>query len=231
MDELGLWMRARQWRQWLVLGLIVFLVGPVLMAAWIGLLVLGVVTGDHAAANALDIVVIVMLAVAFPLMHRGMYRWMWHVDRRRATGSLPIGSEPDYGSEPTEPVPRIAWPVSLRIRHAIFYLAAPLVLLALFLPYDKQVQIGHFIARHSAGRSSAGSLAGILFGYLPMGALVGIIMLLTYRQMRRRDAGLLAAPQQLVLIAELNWLFAYAAAFPAALLIGRMAGGAIVAFL
>jgi hypothetical protein len=119
----------------------------------------------------------------------------------------------------------------LRLRHAVIYIAAVLTLLYAFAPYDHQLAIARFVIAHSAGWSSAGSLSTLLFGYLPMGFLVMLATLLTWRQTRRRDAGLLDAGGKLLLEAEVSWLFSFAAAFTVTGFLSRWAGSMIVAYL
>jgi hypothetical protein len=233
LDRVGTWMRARKWRQWLVLSM-VWLVGVItVFAAWIGVAILRGSTDRDAGAVALNLVLVVFLAiVGLVAVHGGAYRWFWHVGRKRADGALRAGDpDPPYGSEPTEPPPRIDWPGPLRLRHALIYLVAIVTLLYAFAPYDNQLAIMRFVTAHSAGRSSGGSLSMLLFGYLPLGTLSLLAMLLTWRQMQRRDAGLLDARETLLLEAEVSWLFSFAAAFMVTAFLCRWGGSMIVAYL
>jgi hypothetical protein len=233
LDRVGTWMRARKWRQWLVLSLI-WLVGVItLFAAWISVAILRGSTERDAGAVALNLVIVFFLAiVGLIAMHRGLYRWFWHVDRKRAAGKLLPGDPgPPFGSEATAPPPRIDWPWTLRLRHAVIYVAGMLTLLYAFAPYDNQLAIVHFVIAHSAGPSSAGSLNTLLFGYLPMGVLAILAMLLTWRQTRRRDAGLLDTRGKLLLEAEVSWLFSFGAAFTVTAFLCRWGGSMIVAYL
>lgn len=233
LDRLGTWMRARRWRQWLVLSM-VWLVGVItVFATWIGVAILRGSTDRNAGAVALNQVLVVFLAtVGLVAVHGGTYRWFWHVYGKRAEGAVRAGDpDPPYGSEPTEPPPRIDWPWPLQLRHALIYLVAIVTLLYAFAPYDNQLAIIRFVTAHSAGRSSAGSLSMLLFGYLPLGILALIAMLLTSRQMRRRDAGLLDARETLLLKAEVSWLFSFAAAFMVTAFLCRWGGSMIVAYL
>lgn len=233
LDRFVIWMRARKWRQWLVLSM-VWLVGVItLFAAWIGVAILRGSTERNAGAVALNLVLVFFLAiVGLVAMHGGTYRWFWHVDRKRAEGALRAGDAyPPYGSEPSEPPPRIDWPRSLRLRHALIYFVAIVTLLYGFAPYDNQLAIIRFVTAHSAGRSSAGSLSMLLFGYLPLGVLATVAMLLTWRQMQRRNAGLLDARETLLLEAEVSWLFSFATAFTVTTFLCRWGGSMIVSFL
>lgn len=224
---------ARSWRQWLVLGGIALASWVILFAAWIGVAILRGATDRNAGAVALNLVLTCFIGtIGLIAMHRGLYRWFWHVNRKRAAGTVSPGNpEPVFGSEPTAPPPRIDWPWTLRLRHAVLYLVGILTLFYAFAPYENQLAILRFVTAHSAGRSSAGSLGALLFGYLPMVALVMLAMLLTWRQMRRRDAGLLRPRETLLLEAETSWLFSFAAAFAMAVFLCRWAGNMIVAYL
>jgi len=233
LDRLGQWMRASKLRLWLVLGLC-WLVGCILLfAAWIGVAILRGSTERDAAGVALNLVLVVFLAiVCLFVTHRAMYRWFWHVDRKRAAGKLrPGDADPAYASEPTQPPPRIAWPWALRLRHALIYLVGVTTLVYVFAPYDNQRAIVRFLIAHSAGPSSAGSLSELIFGYVPMAFLAALAMILTSRQMRRRDAGLLDAHEKLVLQAELSWLFSFAAAFTLTMFLCRWVGSMTLAYL
>ncbi|MEN3745529.1 hypothetical protein TPR58_00010 [Sphingomonas sp. HF-S3] len=225
--------RARNWRRWLVLGGIGLASWIILFAAWIGVAFLRGSTDRDAGAVALNLVLTCFIGtIGLIAMHRGLYRRFLHVDRRRAAGTVPSGeSGPAFGLEPNGPLPRIDWPWMLRLRHAVLYAVGILTLLYAFAPYQNQLAILRFVTAHSAGRSSAGSLGVLLFGYLPMVALGMLAMLLTWRQMRRRDAGLLRPDETLLLEAETSWLFSYAAAFAMAVFLCRWAGSMIMAYL
>jgi hypothetical protein len=233
LERLSRWMRARKWRQWLVLISVSLLSVMILFPAWFAVAFLLDSPERNAGAVALNLVLVFFLAiVGLAAMHRGMYRWFWHIDRKRAAGTLPFGDQgPPFGSEETAPPPCIHWPWTSRLRHAAIYVAGILTLLYAFAPYDHQLAIVRCVLAHSAGRSSAGSLNTLLFGYLPMVVLATLTLLLTWRQMRRRDAGLLDASGKLLLEAELSWLFSFGAAFTVTAFLCRWAGSMIIAYL
>jgi hypothetical protein len=223
-------MRARKWRYWLVAGIGGLGTWFILFAAWIGVAILRGSTERQAGALALNFVLIAFIAiVGLLVMHRATYRSFWHADRRRALDA----DDPtvSFGSNRTLPPPVVDWPLALRLRHILVYVVGIVTLLFTFAPYANQLAIVRFLTLHSAGRTSAGSLSTLLFGYLPMLSIAALAMLATYRQMRRRDAGLLDARQRFLLDAETNWLFSFGAAFGTTVLLCRMAGGMIVAHL
>lgn len=83
------WLRGPRWRRWLmIVGL--FLVGwTVLFGGWIGIALLRGSTERNAGAVAFNIVLVVFMAsVMFLLLQRGIYRWFWHIERRRGHGGV-----------------------------------------------------------------------------------------------------------------------------------------------
>jgi cytochrome bd-type quinol oxidase subunit 2 len=90
------------------------------------------------------------------------------------------------------------------LRHVLIYFVGILTLLYAFVPYDNQLAVARFITVYSAGLSSSGTMSMLLFGYLPMAVVVLLAISLTWRQLRRRDAGLLDARGKLILEAEMT---------------------------
>jgi hypothetical protein len=225
----------RPWQQVVAISLISMPLTAVLLLGWIGLsIALSRLPGEPVSADAaLNLMLVVLIAVVgLPLMQAGQYRWLWHTDRKRQTGQMQaMDPPPRYGSEPSAPPPVIAWPRPLRLRHAAMHVVGATVLIATFARYGNQHAIGHLLDRFSAGPASRGSLASLLFDYVPLAAFAALAILLTHRQMKKRDAGRLDARQSLLLDAELNWLFAFAAAFTIAGLLCRFAGSMIIAYL
>jgi hypothetical protein len=219
------------WLQAILLVLICMPLVALVLAAWIGLVLLlnrnpaNTVSAD-AALNLLLVVLIALIGL--PVMHRGQYRMFWAAQRKR--GSI-AGLAADTASAGTPPPPVIAWSLALRIRHAVMYLVAITLLIGTFAPYRHQAIIGHFLDRFSAGSASRGSLESLVFDYLPLVLFCAIAALLTYRQLQRRDAGQLDPDQALELDAELNWLFSFGAAFFIASFLCRWGGSMILAFL
>lgn len=171
--------RKRRW----IIGVLIWLgCMLVLFPAWIATAYFLGSTERNAAGVALNVVLTIFIAcVGLPIMHRGTYRWLWHIEQQRLAGTLPLDM-PAYGSEPTLPAPRIAWPLGMRIRHLLIHLSGSVALIYLFLPYANQVAIQRFIVQYSGGRSSAGALNAFVFAYLPLAVVLGLVMLLTWRQ-------------------------------------------------
>lgn len=231
-QQMPAWLRGPRWRRWLLIVML-FLVGwSALFGGWIGIALLRDSTDRNAGAVAFNIVLVVFMAtVMFLILQRGLYRWFWHIERRRGHGWFePGGKAMQFGATRTDTPPVIAWPWQLRLRHLGFLLLGMATLLFIFLPFENQLAIGGFLARHSAGRASAGSLSMLIFAWLPLLLLGGLSMLLLSRQMRHRDAGQLTAEGKLLLAAEVNWLFSFATAFAMTMLLCRLFGAMVVRY-
>lgn len=233
LDRLSAWMRVSQWRQWLVLYPLVMLITVVLQILWIAVAFALHSTDRDAGAVALNYVLVgVIVTAGLLVIHPSMYRWQWHIERKRRAGELPPdGATPAYGSEIAAPAPRIDWPWPYRLRHGLARLLTVAALLFFFMPYRNQTAIARFLSTHSAGRASAGSLAGLIFFYLPFCVMAVLIGALTWRQAKRRDAGLLSERESLLLEAETTWLFSFGAAVIIVIFLCHFAGGMITAFM
>ena len=230
--QMPVWLRGPRWRRWLLIVML-FLVGwSALFGGWIGIALLRDSTDRDAGAVAFNVVLVVFMAtVLFLILQRGLYRWFWHIERRRGRGRYePYDNAMQFGAMRTDAPPVIAWPWQLRLRHLGFQLIGMATLLFIFLPFGNQLAIGGFLARHSAGRASGGSLSMLIFAWLPLLLLSGLSVLLLSRQMRRRDAGQLNAEGRLLLAAEMNWLFSFATAFAMTMLLCRLFGAMVVRY-
>lgn len=96
-----------------------------------------------------------------------------------------------------------------------------------FMPYRHQVAMAHFMVEISSGSATRRQLTGLLFGYLPMILFALLALALTHRQQRRRDADLLDAREQILLRAEMNWLFSFGVALASVILFSQVFGDRI----
>lgn len=232
-DRLRIWQRGPKWRRWLVIAGM-FLGGwTLLFGGWIGVALLRGATDRDAGAVAFNIVLVFFMATCmFLALHRALYRQFWHQDRKRAAdGMHPVDTAFPSKTAWALPPPAVHWPWGLRLRHGVLRVIGMATLLHVFLPFGNQVAISGFLARHSAGWASAGSLATLLFAWVPLVLLLLLSMLLLSRQMRRRDAGLLDEEGKRLLQAETNWLFSFAAAFAMTVLLCCVFGAMVVRYL
>lgn len=219
------WMTAKPGRR-LVVAAVLFVVGmTVFFAAWFGLAVL---FGDRedGGARALNTVLAGFCAfVLLPVLHRGMLRGFWHYVREGEAGRTP--SSVQLGANVASPHGHVRWPWSLRLRHAALYVLGMALVLFVFPPLDNQRAFGSWVSRFSVSPAFAGQLNVLLFAWLPLLVLMAVCMLLLYRQVRRRDAGLLDEAGKRLLNAEMSWLFAFAGALAATMLVCRVAGSVV----
>lgn len=228
-DRLHGWMDGRSVRRTMII-VAVFVVGwALLFGGWIAVAMLRGSNESNAGAVALLYVVIPFLAVVLLfVIHRMSYRQFWHHDREYARGGWPNDKISAPRGKPFPPAPRIDWPLTLQLRHGLFYLLAIAGLLFGFMPYEHQIAIAHFMGEIGSGSATRRQLTGLLFGYLPMILFALLAVALVHRQQRRRDAGLLDVSERLLLRAEINWLFSFGVALGCTILFSQIFGNLII---
>lgn len=227
LDRLHRWMNGHRMRRAVVV-VAFFIVGwASLFGGWIAVAMLRGSTERNAGAAALLYVIIPFLSVVMLfVLQRMAYRRFWDDDRNRSLGK----STKDWALETNTapPAPLVDWPVTLRIRHTIFYALAISGLLFSFMPYQHQLAVLKFMVNISSGSATLRQLPGLLFGYLPMFFFALCAIMLTHRQQRRRDAGLLSIRERLLLRAEINWLMSFGVALASVILLSQLFGSMIV---
>lgn len=228
-DRLHAWMNGRPVRRMIVV-IVAFLVGwPLLFGGWIAVAMLRGSTESNASAVAFLYVIMPFLAVVlFLAIQRMSYRRFWYNDRERARGASPTDGFEAPGGGPFPPAPQIDWPLTLRLRHGLFYLLAMAGLIWSFLPYEHHVAIAHLMADTGHGSATRRQLTGLVFGYVPMMLFALLAIALTRRQYRRRDAGLLDERERSLLRAETNWLFSFGVALASVILFSQLFGNIII---
>ncbi|HAL23184.1 MAG TPA: hypothetical protein DCP40_10720 [Stenotrophomonas sp.] len=219
------WMTAKPGRRLLVAA-VLFVVGmTVFFAAWFGLAIL---FGDREDGGALALNTVLVGFCAFvllPVLHRGMLCGFWHHAREGEAGRTPGSFQ--LGANVASPHADVRWPWLLRLRHTVLYVLGMALVLFVFLPLDNQRAFASWVSRFSVSPAFAGQLNLLLFAWLPLLVLMALCMLLLYRQVRRRDAGLLDEADKRLLNAEMSWLFAFAGALAATMLVCRLAGAVV----
>ncbi|WP_313012745.1 hypothetical protein [Brevundimonas sp.] len=185
------------------------------------------------AEAALNLILVLLLATAgLPILHAAVYRWFWHIRRRREAGAYSRGEPiPAFGSEPTAPPPRAAKTTRQRLLYSALYVVGILSLLAAYAPIGHQEGLAAFLERFSAGRASFTSLATLIVIFLPMAISFALLAPLVERDSRRLNAGLADAAEVLRLQAKQEWLFSFATAFVMTGFLAFFAGNLILSFL
>ena len=185
------------------------------------------------AEAALNLILVLLLATAgLPILHAAVYRWFWHIRRRREAGAYSRGEPiPAFGSEPTAPPPRAAKTTRQRLLYTALYAIGILSLVAAYAPIGHQEGLAAFLDRFSAGRASFTSLATLIVIFLPMAISFAILAPLVERDSRRLNAGLADAAEILRLRAKQEWLFSFATAFVMTGFLAFFAGNLILSFL
>lgn len=230
-DRLWAWMEGRPLRR-AVVAVSAFLVGfTFLFASWIGVAMWRRSTEPNAAAVALLYVIVPFLAVVVLfVMQRMSYRLFWNLEQATRRGEwLPGDPVPAPGPRGTPPAPRVPWPWTVRVRHALLYASAIGGVLYGFMPYEHQVDLARLVWELGSGTATRRQLPVLLFGYLPLLAFGLLAVALTHRSRRRRDAGLLDAREQLILRGEVHWLSSFALALTMTILMAQFFGHLIIA--
>lgn len=200
--------------------LVLLVVAPMfvfaILALWIGILLhserlFGVQLSAEAVLNV--IIIVILAAIFLPIAHGGAYRWQWHLQRELGTGRARIGELPDYASERTARPPRVAGSWRTRVLYAGVYMVAIPLLIASFAPIDNQSLMQQVIARFSAGRASASSLAAIIFAWGPMLGFSGVLFAVLNQENEQLRANAIAPDDALKIRARHYWLLSFAVAF------------------
>ncbi|UOO88735.1 hypothetical protein LVJ82_14910 [Vitreoscilla massiliensis] len=202
----------------------VMLVSMLAVAVLLGLslwLLLYVNRDGHAVMSfeaVLNLIVVALLALMFPLIHHGQARWLWH------TQDMAPGQAPEWMSQKTAPLPKIVKPWPQRLLEAVLQLAAMLLLLWLFGPYATQQ---YLVDWTNAYQLSSGTylLCVMVLGSVPIGALALLVHGVLRVCARRCDTDSLRYRLWRV------WLWAYVLAFACCVYIILMLGMMMVRYL
>ena len=166
----------------------------------------------------LNLIVVALLALMFPLIQYGQARWLWH------TQDMAVGQQPTWMSQKTAPLPKMVKPWPQRLLEAVLQLVAMLLLLWLFGPYATQQ---YLVSWANAYQLSSGTylLCVIVVGSVPIGALALLVHAVLRVCARRGDTDSLRYRLWLV------WLWAYVLAFACCVYIILMLGLMMVRYL
>ena len=217
-----------------ILALSMVLTAVVLMG-WIGL-VYAVNTYTAIAITAeetLNLILVGLIAVVgLPILHAATHRWFWHIRRKQAAGDFLLGQEmPAFGSEPTQPPPRITWGARQIAVYGLLYLIGIISLIAAYAPLGHQEALTSFLWRFSAGRASFSSLVQLVIVFLPMVLSFTCLAPLFESDRKRLAAGGLSEQEALAIRGRQEWLSSFATAFVMAGFLAFISGNMILAHL
>ena len=168
--------------------------------------------------QVLNLILVAIIALMFPLIQYGQARWLWH------TRHVPSGQQPAWMSEKTAHLPKVAKPWQQRLLEVGMQIGAMLLLLWLFGTYANQQYLVGIANAHNI--SSELYLVGVMVaGVLPIALLAGLVKWL--RDAVARDWDKQGLRYQLWKI----WLWAYVVAFGFCMYIILMLGLMLVRYL
>lgn len=227
---------APQKGPWKIIGLVVlwFVLTLGTLLAWIGMTYW--LNQDPAHPVAADLVFNYLLVsllsfVGLPAFHRGFLRRSWHKEKRRIAGLPELkGDVLGPGMQRTEPLPKTRKSWQQWVLYAAFYIYGVVLLMTVFGPLSNQVWLIRFIARHSAGSASFGSLANLMI-FVPAGLMLLAMFFVLDRERKAIERGQLDPVETLRLRLKQEWLFSFVAALATAAFLCFFAGRMTAAYL
>ena len=118
--------------------------------------------------QVLNLILVTIIALMFPLIQYGQARWLWH------TRHVPAGQQPEWMSEKTAHLPKIAKPWQQRLLEVCMQIGAMLLLLWLFGAYaTQQFLVG--IANEFDISSGMYLVCVMVAGLVPIAALAALV--------------------------------------------------------
>jgi hypothetical protein len=195
---------------------------PLVIAAWIGLILLGERFELGLTANdVLSWLIAAVVALGlWPLAIRGSHRQLWHYRGRRP------GEKIRWGTEPTAPVPRVRWTVGEQFARVVILVLGAVALLALCGPQVTLALAGGLDLISAGVRSWWSALH--LVAFVLTFALALPVLWLSDRRLRGipRDD-----PEFARRSVVQNWYYAAALAWAMSVLLGFLFGFMILRYL
>ncbi|MDP5228184.1 MULTISPECIES: hypothetical protein [Arthrobacter] len=210
-------------RQILWLMLLVVTGVPLLLGAWIGLVLLGEDRGWGQSANQVFAweIAAMMALVLWPLAIRGSHRQFWHNRGRRPHEVA------EWGSEPTAPVPKVPLRPGQWIGRATVVVLGGAGILAVSGPQEVTLLILRALGVESIGPDSVWGALQLVTVLLLMGLLLPV-MALTERSVRRHPKG---SQERFRLEVQQHWYLAAVTAWVISVAMGLMFSALILAYL
>jgi len=221
-------------KQILTIALLAGVGSAVLVTVWLASMFLLATHGSQIPAKVIFNVMmqIVTVLVLLPLVHIGLYRTFWRNEDRFAKGLPAIRGTYLDGNQPMPaPAPATHYTFGQKLLYVECYVFGIAVLLWIFIPLEHAAILSRFIARHSSGSATAGSLYEFLFAYLPMVVLLMPLMWLLNGERKAIIGGRYPAEETLRRKLKQNWLFSFAGALVSTGILCQFVSGAVLAFL
>jgi hypothetical protein len=201
-------------RPWMFIGMMAVLMVVVflMLMLWIGLTLW--LNQDPTRPVSADVIFNYMLVsllsfCGLPLFHRAILRHAWRRETRRLAG-LPLDPDdvPGRGLPAADPLPKTRKSWQQWALYIVFYLYGLGFLMVAFGPLSNQVWLMRFIARHSAGSASAGSLMNIIF-VVPTGIALLALLFVLDRERKAIERGSFDPVETLRLRLKHEWLASF----------------------
>ena len=161
--------------------------------------------------QVLNLILVTIIALMFPLIQYGQARWLWHTRR------VPAGQQPAWMSEKTAHLPKIAKPWQQRLLEVGLQVGAMLLLLWLFGAYATQQRLVG-IANEYDISSGTYLLCVLVLAAVPIAVLAWLVKMM--REMVARKWDKQGLRYQLWRV----WLWAYVLAFGLCVYLIQMMG-------
>ena len=168
--------------------------------------------------QVLNLILVTIIALMFPLIQYGQARWLWHTRR------VPAGQQPAWMSEKTAHLPKIAKPWQQRLLEVGLQVGAMLLLLWLFGAYATQQRLVG-IANEYDISSGTYLLCVLVLAAVPIAVLAWLVKMV--REMVASKWDKQGLRYQLWRV----WLWAYVLAFGLCVYLIQMMGVMIVRYL
>ena len=161
--------------------------------------------------QVLNLILVTIIALMFPLIQYGQARWLWHTRR------VPAGQQPAWMSEKTAHLPKIAKPWQQRLLEVGLQVGAMLLLLWLFGAYATQQRLVG-IANEYDISSGTYLVCVLVLAAVPIAVLAWLVKMM--REMVARKWDKQGLRYQLWRV----WLWAYVLAFGLCVYLIQMMG-------
>ena len=213
-------MNTQEWKAFIKIMLLLMVAVALLLglSLWLLIYVNRDLHANMTFEQVLNLILVSLVVVMFPLIQYGQARWLWH------TRDMPTGQQPAWMSEKTAHLPKTVKPWQQRLLEVGMQIGAMLLLLWLFGAYaTQQYLVG--IANEYGISSSTYLICVLVAEALPIAALIWLVTWLREAVARDWDK------QGLRYRLWRTWLWAYVMAFGLCVYLILMLGIMLVRYL